>query len=229
VTVAARHPGRRRFARTAGWLGAATAAALALVVAWPRHDGPQAVPTSNDAMAAAVAPVPDAASPPSTTTTIPAPASDTALAAGSNAPKNDATAIALPKVVEAARKPRIAARGASTRSDTSRSKAPATDAREAEGAQFDALYAESARLEALLALARDDRVASASAALLGSALDAQVAGIDARLAQPGLDAPQRSALWQARVDALRQAAGFESTQRVLASQGDGGALLVSVD
>jgi hypothetical protein len=36
-------------------------------------------------------------------------------------------------------------------------------------------------------------------------------------------------LWQARVDALRQAAGFESTQRVLASQGDGGALLVSVD
>jgi hypothetical protein len=31
------------------------------------------------------------------------------------------------------------------------------------------------------------------------------------------------------VDALRQAAGFESTQRVLASQGDGGALLVSVD
>lgn len=229
VAVATRHHGRRRFARTTGWLGAATAAALALVVAWPRHDAPQALPASNDAVASSVAPAPDATSKPSTATTSPAPAIDTELAAGSNAPKNDATAIALPKVVEAARKPRLAARDASAHGDTSRSASPTADARAADGKQLDALYAESARLEALLALARDDRVSSASAAVLSSELDAQVAGIDASLAQPGLDAAQRSALWQARVDALRQAAGFESTQRVLASQGDGGALLVSVD
>lgn len=229
VSVAARHPGRRRFARMAGWLGAATAAALALVVAWPRHDVSQAAPASNDAVAASIAPAADATSKPSTATTSPAPAIDPALAAGNNAPRHDATAIALPKVVEAARKPRIASRDASAHRNAARSEAPAAGARATDGAQLDALYAESARLEALLALARDDRVASASAAVLASALDAQVAGIDARLAQPGLDAAQRGALWQARVDALRQAAGFESTQRVLASQGDGGALLVSVD
>ena len=230
VAAAARHPGRRRFARTAGWLGAATAAALALVVAWPRHDAPQAVPASNDAMASSVVPATNATSKPSTATTssAPAPAVDIALAAGTNGPKGDATAIALPKVVEAARKPRLATRAAPARAKVSPPKA-GTAAPAVDGAHLDALYAESAQLEALLALARDDRVASASAALLASALDAQVAGIDARLAQPGLGPAQRTNLWQARVDALRQAAGFESTQRVLASQGDGGALLVSVD
>jgi hypothetical protein len=228
VAAAAPRHGRRRFARNAGWLGAATAAALALVVAWPRNDIPQAVPASNDAVAASIAPAADATSEPSNATTR-APAIDRALAAGTNAPKNDATAIALPKVVEAARKPRLASRDAPAHHRASRPEAPAAGAQAAAAAQLDALYAESAQLEALLALARDDRVASASAAVLASALDAQVAGIDARLAQPGLDAAQRNALWQARVDVLRQAAGFESTQRVLASQGDVGALLVSVD
>ncbi len=228
VAAAARRHGRRRFARNAGWLGAATAAALALVVAWPRNDIPEAVPASNDAVAASIAPAADATSEPSNATTR-APAIDRALAAGTNAPKNDATAIALPKVVEAARKPRLASRHAPAHDRASRPQAPAAGAQGAAAAQLDALYAESAQLEALLALARDDRVASASAAIVASALDAQVAGIDARLAQPGLDAAQRNALWQARVDVLRQAAGFESTQRVLASQGDVGALLVSVD
>ena len=228
VAAAAPRHGRRRFGRNAGWLGAATAAALALVVAWPRNDIPQAVPASSDAVAASIAPAADATSEPSNATTR-APAIDRALAAGTNAPKNDATAIALPKVVEAARKPRLASRDAPAHHRASRPEAPAAGAQAAAAAQLDALYAESAQLEALLALARDDRVASASAAVLASALDAQVAGIDARLAQPGLDAAQRNALWQARVDVLRQAAGFESTQRVLASQGDVGALLVSVD
>lgn len=91
------------------------------------------------------------------------------------------------------------------------------------------LYAESAQLEALLNLARDDRVSSAGAALLADELDAQVAAIDASLAQPGLDDGERLRLWQARVDALRQAAGFESTQRLLASQGRSDVMLVSVD
>jgi hypothetical protein len=222
--TASRHHGRRRFARNAGWLGAATAAALALVVAWPRHDAPP-VPASRNAATPAVALAPDTTSQPAAT---PANPQTATLVAGAHAPKRDTTAIALPKVVESARKPRLATRDAPARAKESRSKA-GTAAPAGEDAHLDALYAESARLEALLALARDDRVASAGAALLASALDAQVAGIDARLAQPGLGETQRTSLWQARVDALRQAAGFESTQRVLASQGDGGALLVSVD
>ena len=91
------------------------------------------------------------------------------------------------------------------------------------------LYAESAQLEALLTLARDDRVSSAGAALLADELDAQVAAIDASLSQPDLDDGERLRLWRARVDALRQAAGFESTQRLLASQGRSDVMLVSVD
>jgi hypothetical protein len=91
------------------------------------------------------------------------------------------------------------------------------------------LYAESAQLEALLALARDDRVASASAVVVADALDAQVAGIDASLSDPATNDMQRLQLWQARVDALRQAVGFEGTQRLLVSQGRGDALLASVD
>jgi hypothetical protein len=91
------------------------------------------------------------------------------------------------------------------------------------------LYAESARLEALLALARDDRVASASAVVVADALDAQVAAIDAALSDPALDDARRIPLWRDRIEALRQAAGFESTQRLLASQGNGDALLASVD
>jgi hypothetical protein len=204
--AAKRHAGRRRNARAAGWLGAAAAAALALVVAWPRPEIVPAAATTPPAPAQAQAQA-QAQAP------TPTPTPDATLAAADRKPAGDA-AIALPKAVQASRKPRYAARQA-----PARIAAPA----------LDALYAESARLETLLALARDDRVASAAAALLSAELDAQVAGIDVRLAQPGLDDAQRRTLWQARVDALRQAAGFESTQRVLASQGDGGALLVSVD
>jgi hypothetical protein len=96
--------------------------------------------------------------------------------------------------------------------------------------QLERLYAESAQLEALVSMARDDRVASAAAATLTSAYDAQVAGIDASLRRADIDATQRTALWQQRVDALRQLAGFESTQRVLAAQGERyDAMLVSID
>lgn len=215
---ARRHRGRRSL-RFAGWIGAATAAALALVVAWPGHAPP---PSSTPDAAVATTARPSAATPsgapaPATTLPTPAPGTATTVAASPRKPGADATAIALPKAVEASRKPRYAARQAPAR------------ATPAEAQPLDALYAESARLEALLAMARDERVATAGAALLSAELDAQVAAIDARLAQPGLDAARRTLLWQARVDALRQAAGFESTQRVLASQGDGGALLVSVD
>jgi hypothetical protein len=222
--AASRRP--RRFVRGAGWLGAAAAAALALVVAWPRHDAPQVFPKPREvASPASVAPDAVAAAAPAAQ---PAASQGLDAAAATRKPRVDPTAIALPKAVQAARKPRYAARAAPARSKPARADANAAARATAAGA-LDALYTESARLEALLDLARDDRVASASAALLAAELDAQVAGIDARLAQPGLDDAQRTALWQARVDALRQAAGFESTQRVLAAQGNGGALLVSVD
>ena len=96
--------------------------------------------------------------------------------------------------------------------------------------QLERLYAQSAQLEALVALARDDRVATGTAATLTSAYDAQVASIDASLREPDMDAAQRTNLWQQRVDALRQLAGFETTQRALAAQGERyDAMLVSID
>jgi len=97
-------------------------------------------------------------------------------------------------------------------------------------AEFERLYAESAQLEAVLAMARDDRVASGPAAALSDELDAYLTSIDAALSQPALPRSQRLALWDQRVDALRQVAGFASTQRWLAANGDryDGAL-VSVD
>ena len=111
-----------------------------------------------------------------------------------------------------------------------RAAAPATPASELEG-----LYAESAQLEALVALARDERVATtgAAAALTGQ-YDAQVAGIDARLValatRPDAGGDERVRLWRARVDALRRLASFESTQRLFAAHGERyDAMLVSID
>lgn len=92
------------------------------------------------------------------------------------------------------------------------------------------LHAESAQLEALLAVARDDRVSSATAALLADELDAQLAAIDAALMQPGLTRDAQLSLWQQRVDGLRALTGFESNRRWLASQGARyDAALVAVD
>ena len=95
---------------------------------------------------------------------------------------------------------------------------------------FQALYAESAQLETLLAAARDERVSSASAALLAGELDLRLAAIDATLAQPELTRDDRLTLWQERVDSLRTLTGFESNRRWLVAQGahyDG--VLVAVD
>ncbi|MFO1473254.1 MAG: hypothetical protein U1F20_01390 [Lysobacterales bacterium] len=97
-------------------------------------------------------------------------------------------------------------------------------------ALMEPLYAESARLEALLALARDDRVASASAVALGSDFEARLSAIDAALAQPALTPRRRLELWRERVSALRAYAGFESTRRALAASGERyDAMLVSID
>ncbi len=94
---------------------------------------------------------------------------------------------------------------------------------------IEALYAESAQLEQLLALVRDERVASGASAALSSDLDDRVASIDAALTQPGLDTAERDRLWQQRVDAMQQLVGIETT-RVLAARGDTfNASLVSID
>lgn len=87
-------------------------------------------------------------------------------------------------------------------------------------AAFEPYYAESARLERVIASTRDPRVGSGPAASLAGALDAELAAVDARLAQPGLDAGQRLALWHERVDVLRASAEFESQLRLLAVEGD---------
>ena len=92
------------------------------------------------------------------------------------------------------------------------------------------LQAESARLEALLAFARDERVSSATAAVLAEQMDESLAAIDAALIQPGLPIETRRALWQQRVDGLRAVTGFESNRRWLAAQGTRyDAALVAVD
>ena len=95
---------------------------------------------------------------------------------------------------------------------------------------FERLYAESAQLESLLAVARDERVSSATAAALSGELETRLASIDVALMQPGLSRDQQLALWQQRVDSLRTLTGFESNRRWLAAQGahyDG--VLVAVD
>lgn len=92
------------------------------------------------------------------------------------------------------------------------------------------LYAESAQLEALVALARDDRVASASGAVLTGEIGARVGAIDVLLQQPDLSGDERASLWHQRVEALRQLAGVESTERWLALHGKAfGDALVRVD
>lgn len=121
------------------------------------------------------------------------------------------------------------AKAATPHHDPRRSRKPAP-AREPADDAMEPLYAESARLEALLALARDDRVSSATAIALGSDFEARVAGIDAALVQPSLTAQRRLELWKERVSALRTYASFESTQRALAASGERyDAMLVSID
>ena len=110
-----------------------------------------------------------------------------------------------------------------------RSRKPQSAAEPAASA-MEPLYAESARLESLLALARDDRAASATVVALGSDFEARVANIDAALTQPSLTTQRRIELWRERVSALRAYASFESTQRALAASGERyDAMLVSID
>lgn len=97
---------------------------------------------------------------------------------------------------------------------------PASDDSDAIAQRIGELQAQSAQLEALIAASRDDRVASATAAVMSSELDQRLGLIDATLISAPLPASQRLSLWQQRVGTLRALAGVESTQRWFAAQGE---------
>lgn len=86
--------------------------------------------------------------------------------------------------------------------------------------ELQALMAESAQLEALLAWGHDEDVESAVTASLGSALQDRIESIDALLSRAELDPDTALPLWQERVLRLRQVAGLESTQQLLAANGE---------
>ncbi|AXK71332.1 hypothetical protein DWG18_02860 [Lysobacter sp. TY2-98] len=96
---------------------------------------------------------------------------------------------------------------------------PAPDAATT-SASLNDLRAESARLEALVAYARDERMQSAAAAMLTGDVDDRLHVIDAALSQTALTDSERLDLWSRRVNALRELAGLEGTQRWLAAHGE---------
>ena len=89
----------------------------------------------------------------------------------------------------------------------------ALQARQHDPARLDALYTESARLEAVLAQLPDTTVGNVAMLAVSADLQDQVAHIDLALSQPALQESARAALWQQRVDTLRQLTGVEATQR----------------
>lgn len=82
------------------------------------------------------------------------------------------------------------------------------------------LQQESARLEGLLAWSRNDAVAIGSIDSLAEGLELRVAAIDGLLAQDQLDPEAALPLWQERVLRLRQWLDLETTQQLLAANGD---------
>jgi len=82
-----------------------------------------------------------------------------------------------------------------------------------EPARLDALYTESARLEAVLAQLPDSNTGNVAALAVSADLQDQVSHIDLALSQPALPDATRTALWEQRVDTLRQLTGVEATQR----------------
>jgi hypothetical protein len=87
----------------------------------------------------------------------------------------------------------------------------------ASDAQLVALMTESSRLERLIAAA-DDGTSSATAAALSLELEDRLATLDGAL-QSNPDASRQLALWQQRVQVLRDVAAVETSRRYLASEG----------
>lgn len=152
-------------------------------------------------------------------------ATDRAIATAPN-PSSDANTPA-PRTVEPQRKasPTTRERQAPTRvaaNDTAPTPQAlaGNDSDAAIAQRIGELQTQSAQLEALIAASRDDRVASATAAVMSSELDQRLGLIDATLVSAPLPASQRLSLWQQRVGTLRALAGVESTQRWFAAQGE---------
>ncbi len=82
------------------------------------------------------------------------------------------------------------------------------------------LQDESAQLESLIAWSRNDTVELGSMGTLSDAVEQRVATIDALLARDDLDPEAALPLWQERVLRLRQLLDFETTQQLLAANGD---------
>ncbi|MCC8364033.1 hypothetical protein LK996_13220 [Lysobacter sp. A6] len=132
-----------------------------------------------------------------------------------------ALAVVVPlRMLDPATPASVDARGVQVASATSTSTSTSTQAPTPAGDSLETLYAQSAQLEGLLALARDENVATGAAIEVGADLDNELARIDAQLREPGLDPTRQLALWRARVDTLRSAVSFESTRRWLAANGE---------
>lgn len=205
--VQARLPARSRV-RVPLWLAAAASLGLALGFAWRVQLPPE--------------PAARAPTPPVAASASPAVAAGLAI---------DTPAAATVPVVHRDKPRRIAPSQRPIR--TVAQPADATRIAEADAApatDLEPLYAQSAQLEELLALARDERVASGTSAVLSNGLDARVASIDAALVQPGLSDAQRVELWGRRVDTLQQLVGIEASSRLYAARGQRyDAALVSID
>ena len=216
----ARLPARATAARTRWPLWLAAAASLALVALIPLRMLPRttAEPAASAPQVSATASPVAVVAPPASAAPVsasPAQPVSTPVATRDATPRARRTAPSQRPIRTAAAPAdatRIAASEAPTRTD------------------LEPLYAQSAQLESLLALARDERVASGTSAALSDALDNRLATIDATLIQPGLSDAQRSELWNQRVDALQQLVGIETTNRLYAARGQRyDAALVSID
>ena len=221
--VQARLPATAARSRTRWPLWLATAASLALAAVIPLRMLPQATTDApapaSQAVATSASPHPVAAAAAGVAT--PSDAVDS-LPIPTPVAKRDATRRAT-RTPPSQRPIRTAAGAADATRIAATAEVPAST-------DLEPLYAQSAQLESLLAMARDDRVASGTRAALSHDLDARVAAIDATLIQPGLSDVQRSDLWSQRVDALQQLVGIETTNRLYAARGQRyDAALVSID
>jgi hypothetical protein len=96
--------------------------------------------------------------------------------------------------------------------------ASATAGAAATTADLATLMSESARLERLVAASSDDGASSASTAALGLELEDRLHALDAEL-EASRDPARQLALWQRRVQLLRNVAALEASRHYLASEG----------
>lgn len=228
-----------RRARWPMWLAAAAVvSAVALVPVLMRDTGTPAVVESS----VATAPSPSPTTTPAQATASADPqTAPSSVAAATPSPTLDTTTARQPTSTPRKRRPspmlpphaveprRIVA-SAEPSPTPATATASDTDAATGNALAVQSLQTESAQLEALVAMARDDRVASANGAALTGGLDERIGRIDASLSQPGLAEADRTLLWQERVATMRELAGIETTQRWLTANGEryDGAL-VSID